>query len=107
MMKFFVLILALCVAASPALTQKSPNSATTSATSRSASGKHETLPQVEALKYSQLKEMMRRDSGHVILVNTWASWCKPCRKEMPALLRLKKKFEKKNFTLIVLSADEP
>ncbi|HEV8539486.1 MAG TPA: TlpA disulfide reductase family protein [Bacteroidota bacterium] len=69
-------------------------------------GKGTALPPVQKVSYAELKAIMRRDSGNVILVNAWATWCKPCREEMPALVRLKQNLRKKNFTLIILSADE-
>ncbi len=43
--------------------------------------------------------------GKVVLVNFWATWCEPCRKEMPELARLAKGI--KGLELITISADEP
>ena len=68
--------------------------------------RHDTLPEVKKLKYAELQEIIHRDSSNVVFVNAWATWCKPCREEIPALVRLKKKFQKKNFRLILLSADD-
>jgi len=43
--------------------------------------------------------------GQVVLLNIWATWCVPCRKEMPALDRLQAKLGGKDFLVIPLSID--
>ncbi len=45
--------------------------------------------------------------GKVLLVNFWATWCEPCRKEMPALVKLAASLKAKGFDLVTISADEP
>lgn len=54
----------------------------------------------------ELKEIIKKDSGDVVLVNVWATWCKWCKEEMPGILGLKKKFEEKGFRLILVSVDD-
>lgn len=95
MIRFLALALAFClVQASPSMRRAQGQ------------GKGTSLPPVQKVTYAGLEEIIHRDSGKVILVNAWATWCKPCREEMPALVRLQKKFQKKNLKLILLSADE-
>ena len=43
--------------------------------------------------------------GRVVLLNVWATWCVPCRKEMPALDRLQKEFGSDKFEVVALSVD--
>jgi len=43
--------------------------------------------------------------GRVVLLNVWATWCVPCRKEMPALDRLQAKLGGDDFVVIPLSID--
>lgn len=43
--------------------------------------------------------------GRPILLNIWATWCSPCRKEMPSLDRLQAKFDPKDFLVLPLSID--
>lgn len=43
--------------------------------------------------------------GRVVLLDVWATWCAPCRKEMPALDRLEAKLGGANFIVIPLSID--
>ena len=43
--------------------------------------------------------------GKIILLNVWATWCPPCRKEMPALDRLEQTLGGPRFGVIALSTD--
>jgi thiol-disulfide isomerase/thioredoxin len=43
--------------------------------------------------------------GKVILVNLWATWCAPCRKEMPALAALQSKLGGEDFEVLAISID--
>jgi thiol-disulfide isomerase/thioredoxin len=43
--------------------------------------------------------------GRVVLLNVWATWCAPCRKEMPTLDRLQAKLGGKDFVVVPLSID--
>jgi len=43
--------------------------------------------------------------GRMVLLNLWATWCVPCRKEMPALDRLQAKLGGAGFTVLPLSID--
>ena len=45
--------------------------------------------------------------GKVVLVNFWATWCEPCRKEMPELSKMYNALKAKGLELITISADEP
>ncbi len=43
--------------------------------------------------------------GKYLLVNFWATWCGPCKVEMPSLESLYRKFKKRNFAVIAVSND--
>jgi len=44
--------------------------------------------------------------GKVVLVNFWATWCPPCRKEMPDLQALYEKFKDQGFVVLAISDEE-
>ena len=44
--------------------------------------------------------------GKVLVLNVWATWCPPCRKEMPSLQRLSQMLDPKRFAVIGLSTDQ-
>lgn len=44
--------------------------------------------------------------GKYVLVDFWASWCKPCRLENPNVVKTYKKFKDKNFTVLGVSLDQ-
>jgi len=43
--------------------------------------------------------------GKVILLNIWATWCQPCRVEMPAIQRMHKKLGGTDFQVVAVSID--
>jgi thiol-disulfide isomerase/thioredoxin len=45
--------------------------------------------------------------GKVVLVNFWATWCEPCRAEMPSIERLQKRLGEQSFAVLAINMDEP
>jgi len=43
--------------------------------------------------------------GKVVLVNFWASWCPPCKEEMPILEKVYQKYNDKNFLILAVNMD--
>lgn len=43
--------------------------------------------------------------GRVVLLNLWATWCAPCRKEMPDLSKLQKELGSDQFEVVAISVD--
>ena len=44
--------------------------------------------------------------GQVVLVNFWATWCPPCRKEIPDLVKLYDRFQSKGFVVLAISDED-
>lgn len=45
-------------------------------------------------------------TGQIVLLNLWATWCGPCRGEMPELIAMQNKYADKNFKVIGLNTDD-
>ena len=51
-------------------------------------------------------KLIAAHKGRVVLVNFWATWCKPCRAEMPDLVKLADKLRGKGLDMVSISTDE-
>jgi cytochrome c biogenesis protein CcmG, thiol:disulfide interchange protein DsbE len=45
--------------------------------------------------------------GKVLLINVWATWCEPCRVEMPSIERLHREFGSQGLAVVAISVDDP
>ncbi len=45
--------------------------------------------------------------NHVVLLNFWATWCPPCRREIPALIDLQNKFGNQGLQVVGVAIDQP
>lgn len=53
------------------------------------------------------QKIVAAHKGKTLLINFWATWCVPCREEMPALAKMEARLKPKGFALVTVSADEP
>lgn len=66
----------------------------------------------EAFPLSALEQMPRIGNGDgsiegkTLLINFWATWCAPCREEMPGLQKLSDDLDPKRFAVIGISVDD-
>ncbi|MDQ6983529.1 MAG: TlpA disulfide reductase family protein [Ghiorsea sp.] len=44
--------------------------------------------------------------GKVVLLNFWATWCPPCREEVPSMVKLYDKFKDQGFEIVAVSVDK-
>ena len=49
---------------------------------------------------------LKEQRGRVVMVNFWATWCGPCRQEMPQLNRLYEKYKSSGFVLLGVNVDD-
>ncbi len=54
----------------------------------------------------QVASLLASLRGNVVLVNLWATWCKPCVVEFPHLVKLQKVYGKKGLKVVFISVDE-
>ena len=51
------------------------------------------------------KVELKSFKGKVVFLNFWATWCSPCKKEMPSMEALYKQFKEKDFVFLTISVD--
>ncbi len=59
------------------------------------------LPDLDGTERSLVEQR-----GKVVMLNFWATWCKPCEDEMPAMERLYQEFQPAGFELLAVSVDD-
>mgnify|MGYP001063296945 CR=1 FL=1 len=63
------------------------------------------LPEINFTDGAGQPKTLAAYRGKVVLLNIWATWCAPCRKEMPTLDRLQAKLGGSDFEVVALSMD--
>lgn len=69
-------------------------------------------PAPVAIMQSEIKDLAGKTfkiedkKGKVVLINLWATWCGPCRAEMPELVAMQEKYKDKDFEVLGLNVDE-
>lgn len=63
-------------------------------------------PDFELTDVSGVTVQLSDYRGKVVILNIWATWCPPCREEIPSLIQLQKKFNSKGLQIIGVSVDE-
>ena len=63
-------------------------------------------PSVPTLNLAGLTDMLAKNKGKVIMLNFFATWCPPCRVEIPELVSVRKKYAEKDVLIVSLSLDE-
>ena len=61
---------------------------------------------VPTLNMASFTDLLLKNRGKVILVNFFATWCPPCRLEIPELVQISKAYNDKNVLVLSLSVDE-
>jgi thiol-disulfide isomerase/thioredoxin len=52
-------------------------------------------------------KLVAAHKGKVLLVDFWATWCKPCRVETPAIVKMANQLAARGLDVVAISADEP
>ena len=67
----------------------------------------DTAPNIEGTLIDGKPFTLNSKRGTVVLVNFWASWCEPCREEMPAIEEYLKKNKAKGLEVLAITLDKP
>lgn len=61
---------------------------------------------VKKIKISELKSVLESNKGKVVILDLWATWCPPCRKEIPGFINLYNKYKGNGVEIIGIAFDE-
>ena len=61
---------------------------------------------LETLHVEELTSLLESHQGKVVMLNFFATWCPPCREEIPHLVAASEKYQDKDVVIISLSVDE-
>jgi thiol-disulfide isomerase/thioredoxin len=64
------------------------------------------LPDIRFVDGEGKETSLKDFAGKAVLLNLWATWCAPCREEMPALDRLQKELGSDKFQVVALAVDK-
>lgn len=68
--------------------------------------KGKAAPEFQLMSLSGKNMRLADFKGKVILLDFWATWCAPCREEIPDLVQLQKQYADKGFTVLGVALDE-
>src|SRR5260370_6858740 len=60
---------------------------------------------LETVDVEVIKKLARNDTGKLLLINVWATWCGPCLRELPELETMNRMYRNGNFELVTICAD--
>jgi thiol-disulfide isomerase/thioredoxin len=63
------------------------------------------LPNLTLNKIDGTKWNLHDERGNLVLLNFWATWCAPCREEIPVLVELSTKYKSKGLKVVGVSVD--
>lgn len=66
----------------------------------------EVLPALHAVALDGTAVPAQAYRGRLLVLNVWAPWCAPCRREMPSLVRLHARLDPARFQVVALAADQ-
>jgi thiol-disulfide isomerase/thioredoxin len=64
-------------------------------------------PATELIDAAGLRKLLAAQSGKIVVLNLWATWCVPCLREIPDLVTVARESASRGVVLIGLSMDEP
>jgi thiol-disulfide isomerase/thioredoxin len=70
-------------------------------------GQHDCLPDVNYVDTTGVAYSHDSLAGKVVVVNFWATWCRPCQKEIPDLSRAYEKYKSKGLVMLGVMTDNP
>lgn len=69
--------------------------------------KTHTSTKIPILSFKELMPLLNKNNDSVYVVNFWATWCKPCIKELPAFEKINAEYKEEKVKVILVSLDFP
>ncbi|GIX07774.1 MAG: hypothetical protein KatS3mg115_2177 [Candidatus Poribacteria bacterium] len=85
----------------------SSSQAAPAATPSSATMKAPSAPAVPTVDAAGIQQLLEERRGKVVVLNFWATWCGPCKEEMPHFQRLVERYGDQGVTVVAVSFDDP
>lgn len=89
------------------LTRQAPRAAPPTAAPVSAPVPNADSVTLQTVKYPQLIDIIHRHRGKVVLVDFWADYCPPCKRNFPHIVALHQQYANRGLVVITVSLDEP
>ncbi len=77
------------------------------ASAETAAGAAATAPAFELPLVGGGTASLAQYRGQVVMLNFWATWCGPCKREIPDFIELQREYAEKGFTILGVALDEP
>ncbi len=61
---------------------------------------------VKKISFEELKGIIEGNKGRVVVVDLWATWCPPCRKEIPGFINLYNRYKDKGVEIVGIAFDD-
>ena len=61
---------------------------------------------IKSIKLAELNAVLASNKGKVVILDLWATWCPPCRKEIPGFVNLYNKYKGKGLEIVGVAFDE-
>lgn len=101
-----VLALSALAVSGPAAAEESTEpKATAMGSSQTAAEPQQSTDEITKISYSEIIDLVGDARGKVVLINFWASWCMPCREEIPELKRLRRDVPEDKLLVLGISLD--
>jgi thiol-disulfide isomerase/thioredoxin len=62
-------------------------------------------PDISTLKFAEFEPLLHKNTDSVYVINFWATWCIPCRREMPEFVKIQDTYKDKKVKIILVSLD--
>ncbi|MCX7702463.1 MAG: thioredoxin-like domain-containing protein [Gemmataceae bacterium] len=64
-------------------------------------------PSLKTIRYDALAQRVAALEGRVVLVDFWANYCLPCKREFPRLMQLHRQYARQGLVVLTVSLDDP